>query len=94
MTPRSDRARLEPVLLLFAAGTGIGLIFPLGKLAGEAGIPPLLYAAVAAAGASLVLGLISVAAGARIAPSAAVLRYALISGLLTFALSLSGCSSS
>ena len=40
--PRAGSSRS---LLLFAAGTCIGLIFPLGKLAGEAGIPPLLLPA-------------------------------------------------
>jgi amidase len=37
----AGRRRAEPVALLLAAGFFIGLIFPLGRMAGEAGIPPL-----------------------------------------------------
>jgi drug/metabolite transporter (DMT)-like permease len=77
---------LEPVLLLFAAGGSIGLIFPFGKLAGELGIPPLVYVGLSAAGASLILVLTSVVLGIRLSLSAAVLRYGMAAGLLTFAI--------
>ena len=85
MTATGTAHRFQPVLLLLAAGCSIGLIFPLGKLAAELGVPPLLYAGTSAAGASVVLGLIAWAAGTRRAPNAAVLRYAIVAGLLTFA---------
>jgi drug/metabolite transporter (DMT)-like permease len=77
--------RAEPTLLLLAAGFFIGLIFPLGKLAGEAGIPPLLYAGLSACGAGMALAIISRASGAATKLSAPVVRYAVVSGLLTFA---------
>jgi drug/metabolite transporter (DMT)-like permease len=83
---RRDAHRLEATLLLFAAGGCLGLIFPLGRLAGETGIPPLLYAGASAAGASLVLALLAAVARRAIAVDAAVLRYAVIAGQLTFAI--------
>ena len=45
--------RIEPLLLLFAAGGFIGLIFPLAKLAGQLGVSPLTYTGLSAAGAAL-----------------------------------------
>lgn len=78
--------RLEPVLLLFAAGSCIGLIFPLGRLAGEAGVPPLLYAAASAFGASLVLFLAARLSGSPAVARKGVLAYALVAGQLTFAI--------
>ena len=78
--------RLEPVLLLFAAGSCIGLIFPLGRLAGEAGVPPLLYAAASAFGASLVLFAAARLSGSPAAARKGVLTYALVAGQLTFAI--------
>ncbi len=78
--------RVRPVALLFAAGFSIGLIFPLGRLAGEAGIPPLVFAALAAAGASLVLGAITLASAQRLPFDVPTLGYAAIAGQLTFAI--------
>jgi drug/metabolite transporter (DMT)-like permease len=86
MTAEPAWRRLEPVLLLFAAGFGIGLIFPFGKLAGNLGMPPLLFAGCSAAGASIVLGLIATLAGAPIRLDRWTLRYAAVAGLLTFAI--------
>jgi drug/metabolite transporter (DMT)-like permease len=85
MTEGNAWRRLEPVLLLFAAGFCIGLFFPLGKLAGQSGIPPLLYACVTAAGASIVLAAIVLIAGERPTIDGTTLRYAAIAGQLTFA---------
>lgn len=82
----ASRLRLEPVLLLFAAGSCIGLIFPLGRLAGEAGVPPLLYAAASAFGASLVLFLAARLSGSPVVARKSVLTYALVAGQLTFAI--------
>jgi drug/metabolite transporter (DMT)-like permease len=78
--------RLEPLLLLFAAGFCIGLTFPLGKIAAEQGLSPLLYAGASAAGASIILAMISWIAGERIAADAETLRYAAIAGPITFAI--------
>lgn len=79
-------ARLEPVLLLVAAGLCIGSIFPLGKLATAQGVPPLIYVGAAALGATLVLMLVSAVVGHRLRPTAATIRYALVAGQLTFAI--------
>jgi drug/metabolite transporter (DMT)-like permease len=78
--------RLEPVLLLFAAGTCIGLIFPLGKMAGNLGVSPLLYAGMSALGASLVISLVAWLGGSPVTLTRNVLSYALIAGQLTFAI--------
>ena len=78
--------RLEPLLLLLAAGFCIGLIFPLGRLANEAGLPPLLFAGASAAGASIVLGAIALAMGQTLAVDRATAIYAAIAGQLTFAI--------
>lgn len=80
------RGEFEPVLLLIVTGFFIGLIFPLGKLAGEAGIPPLLFAGVSAAGGSIVLALISRLFGARLSLDRKTLSYAAVAGQLTFAI--------
>lgn len=78
--------RLEPLLLLFAAGFCIGLIFPLGKAAVDLGLSPLLYAGTSAAGASAILAIICKIAGQRIVVDAETLRYAAIAGPITFAI--------
>jgi drug/metabolite transporter (DMT)-like permease len=78
--------RLEPLLLLFAAGGFIGLIFPLAKLAGQMGVPPLTYAGLSAAGAALVLAVVTKLAGESMPLRRAEIGYALVAGQLTFAI--------
>jgi drug/metabolite transporter (DMT)-like permease len=78
--------RIEPVLLLFAAGFCIGLIFPFGRLAGEAGIPPLVFAGASAGGAAIVLGAITVLSAQRLPFDPRTLAYVAIAGQLTFAI--------
>ncbi|HET7717684.1 MAG TPA: DMT family transporter [Bauldia sp.] len=86
MSNASTPRRLEPVLLLLAAGFCIGLIFPLGRLAGEAGLPPLIFAGASAAGAAIVLGAITLAGGGRLVLERRTLIYAAVAGQLTFAI--------
>jgi len=86
MTGPANTGRLEPVGLLCAAGLCIGSIFPLGKLATAEGVPPLVYVGAAALGATLVLAAIAKVAGHSLRPTAATIRYALVAGLLTFAI--------
>jgi drug/metabolite transporter (DMT)-like permease len=81
----SVRQQLEPILLLLVAGFLVGLIFPLGKLAGEVGIPPLLFAGLSAAGASIVLATISTASGKPVPFDRTTVSYAAVAGQLTFA---------
>jgi drug/metabolite transporter (DMT)-like permease len=78
--------RFEPLLLLFAAGGFVGLIFPLAKLAGDRGISALVYAGLSAAGAAVVLWIISRASGAAGSVQPGEVRYALIAGQFTFAI--------
>lgn len=86
MSNARARWRIEPILLLLAAGFCIGLIFPLGRMAGEAGIPPLVFAGGSAAGAAIVLGAITLASAQRLPFDRGTLIYAAIAGLLTFAI--------
>lgn len=86
MTSAINWRRLEPAMLLFAAGIFVGMIFPLAKLAGSHGISPILYVGISAAGASLVLLIISLAKGEAIPMQRTELRYALIAGQLTFSI--------
>ncbi len=73
------------VLLLYVGGL-FGLNFPLGKIAAEAGVSPLIWALVVSMGAAglLLPGLI-LQRRLRL-PRGQVLRYTVISGLLSFAL--------
>ena len=59
---------LEPVLLLLAAGIGIGLVFPISKLADLAAIEPFAYIGWSAAGACLILFALCIATGRRPRP--------------------------
>lgn len=78
--------RLEPLLLLFAAGLGIGLVFPLSKYASLAGIDPFIYIGWSAAGASCILLALTLLFRQRLAITAASLRYAVIAGATTYAI--------
>lgn len=78
--------RLEPLLLLFGAGFCLGLTFPLGRMAADLGLSPLVYVGTCAAGASLVIALICAIVGERIVMDAETLRYAAIAGQFTFAI--------
>jgi drug/metabolite transporter (DMT)-like permease len=54
-------------------------------MAGEAGIPPLVFAGASAAGASIVLGAITLLSAQRLPLDRRTLRYAAVAGQLTFA---------
>ncbi len=76
----------QGVLLLLYTGGLFGLNFPLGKLAAGAGVSPLVWALVVSFGAAglLLPGLIL--QGRLRLPRGQMLRYTVISGLLSFAL--------
>ena len=78
--------RLEPLILLFAAGGFVGLIFPLAKLAGNQGLSPLAYAGFSALGASAVLALICRLTGEALPFGQREFHYALVAGQFTFAI--------
>lgn len=70
--------------LLLYLGVMTGLNFPLGKLAGDAQVPPALWALVISVGASLALLPILLARGRLILPRGRALRYVVLAGLITF----------
>jgi drug/metabolite transporter (DMT)-like permease len=74
----------KPLLLLIGTGAALGLNFPLGKLALQAGIEPLLWAAFISLGAGLALLIVTLARSGRPVLSRAFLTFALVSGLLSY----------
>ena len=79
-----SKALENPIALLLTTGFLIGLNFPLGKVAVEAGVSPILWAILISTGASVAMigVLLLQRAPLRIAP--AIARYSLISGIITF----------
>jgi len=74
----------EPTVLLLITGTLIGLNFPLGKIAGEAGVSPMMWAWLISLGATVVLLPLLVATRKLAMPSKQLLRYAVVSALVSF----------
>jgi len=74
----------RPLLLLLGTGAVLGLNFPLGKLAMAAGIDPALWAAVISLGAGLSMLIVASLARRGRTASAPVLRYAIVSGLISY----------
>lgn len=73
-----------PAALLLITGTLIGLNFPLGKIAGEAGVSPMIWALLISLGAALVLLPLLVVTRALAFPPLRVVRYTVISALVSF----------
>lgn len=73
-----------PTALLLITGTLIGMNFPLGKIAGNAGVSPLTWAWLISLGATLVLLPILMAARMLTFPPPRVLCYAVISAIVSF----------
>lgn len=76
----------SPAFLLAAVGGLLGLNFPLGKLAAAAGVPAVLWAAVIAGSAATVLGVIALARGTPMPLRPGVLRYFVITAVISYAL--------
>jgi drug/metabolite transporter (DMT)-like permease len=76
----------SPFLLLLATGTLLGLSIPLGKLAGDAGVPPVAWAFVISFGAASVLGAVLWLRGGLVRPDARRLRYFLVTALISYAI--------
>jgi len=74
----------SPAVLLLVTGSLIGLNFPLGKIAGTAGVSPMLWSMVVSLGASAFLLPFLVATRRLSVPTGHLARYAVISGLVTF----------
>jgi drug/metabolite transporter (DMT)-like permease len=73
-----------PAVLLLVTGTLIGLNFPLGKIAGEAGVSPLTWALLISLGATIVLLPILLATRMLALPPPRVVRYSVISAGVSF----------
>lgn len=73
-----------PAALLLITGTLIGLNFPLGKIAGEAGVSPLIWASLISLGAALVLLPLLLATRSLALPPLKILRYTVISAVISF----------
>lgn len=74
----------SPVFLLLVTGTLIGFNFPLGKIAGAAGISPMMWAMIVSFGASAMLFPILVVKRRLAAPEGRMVRYVIISALISF----------
>jgi drug/metabolite transporter (DMT)-like permease len=72
--------------LFFVTGGLLGLTLPLGKLAGQAGVPPTVWALTISLGAGAILALARALAGHRGAPGGAEWRFYLVAGLISYAL--------
>ena len=70
--------------LLLGTGGLFGAMFPLGKLASQAGVPPVPWSFVIAAGASTVLGLYALLTRRAVPLEAHHLRYYLVSAAISF----------
>lgn len=80
--PRSMFA--NPSLLLIMTGALIGVNFPLGKIAGDAGISPILWAMIPSVGvAALMLPVLVMRGGLR-RPDRVLARFSVIAGLVSY----------
>lgn len=73
-------------LLLLFTGSLLGLTTVVAGLAAGLGWPPIAFLFWSALGGGLILAVLALAAGERLTPSPALLRYGLQAGLLSFAL--------
>lgn len=74
----------NPIFLLLAAGTLFGFNFPLGKIAGDAGVPPLVWAMTLSLGVCVIL-LPTLIAQKRLAfPKGRMVRYVVLSAIISF----------
>lgn len=80
-----DTRRVGPVGLLLWCGMLLGVSFPLGKVAAQAGVSPVMWALLVSVGASVSLLPMLVAKGQLRRPRGRMLRYVVISGLVSFA---------
>jgi drug/metabolite transporter (DMT)-like permease len=74
----------NPLLLLLGVGAALGLNFPLGKLAMSAGVNPALWAGWISLAAGVSMLAITTLAGSRTKGGPSKLRFAIISGLLSY----------
>ncbi len=87
-SPQPLLARLlhAPAALLLMVGALLGLTFPLGKLAGNAGIPPLVWATLLSGGGATVLALALLLRRRSVVLTPQLLRYFAIVAVVSYAL--------
>ncbi|MBO6827327.1 MAG: DMT family transporter [Sneathiella sp.] len=74
----------SPIALLLLGGTLIGFNFPLGKLASEAAVPPLVWAGLISLGVCLVVLPMLLMRGRLELPRGKTVRYVFLSALISF----------
>ena len=74
----------KPIVLLIATGAGLGINFPLGKLAVAAGISPAIWAAYISLAAGLALAVIARFSNEQSVRPKGLWRFAVISGFISF----------
>ncbi len=74
----------SPIALLLLVGTLIGFNFPLGKLASEAAVPPLVWAVLLSLGVCLVVLPMLLMRGRLELPRGKAVRYVFVSALISF----------
>lgn len=79
-----SRGSRKALALLLGTGGLFGAMFPLGKLASQAGVPPVPWSFVIAAGASLVLGLYALLTRRAVPLERGHRRYYLVSAAISF----------
>jgi len=87
-SPQPLLARLfhAPAALLLLVGALLGLSFPLGKLAGAAGVPPLVWSALLSGGGAVVLAVMLTLRRERVHLTPQLLRYFVIVAIVSYAL--------
>jgi drug/metabolite transporter (DMT)-like permease len=75
-----------PAALLLAVGALLGLNFPLGKIAGAAGVPPLVWSALISAGGAVVLGIALAVKRQSLPLDLRHLRYFAVVAVISYAL--------
>jgi len=73
-----------PIVLLMATGSLIGFNFPLGKIAGEAGISPIIWALIVSLGVCLMLLPVLIFKRRLQFPTGRTIRYVVIAALISF----------
>lgn len=76
----------QPAVLLVLTGSFLGLTFPFGKLASQAGVAPPVWAFVISAGAALPLLVVQRARGKAVSTRSSYLRFYLLAALVSLVL--------
>lgn len=74
----------NPVALLLVTGTLFGFNFPLGKIAGDAGVSPLVWAMTLSLGVTFILLPVLLASRKFVFPKGRMIRYVILSALISF----------